>query len=219
MDINLDWKGIAGVVAPLAPKLGSVLGTGLGGPIGGVIGGLAGNALAGIFGVDPTPEAVGKAIAEDPDASAKIQQLEADHGEEIRAQAQAKIEELRQQTRQFQIQADDTDRARQFNLALASSNSPLSWGASILATVFTVAFFVVLAIVLTHDIKENQILLVLLGTLTAGEVQILGYFFGSSAGSKNSADRFASLAQQVVEKPNPAPSVVDAIKASTGRKK
>lgn len=219
MDINLDWRGIAGAVAPLAPKLGSVLGTGLGGPIGGVIGGLAGNALASAFGVDPTPEAVGKAIAEDPDACSKIQQLEADRGEEIRAQAQAKIEELRQQTRQFQIQADDTDRARQFNLALSSANSPLSWGASILATVFTVAFFVVLAVVLTHDIKENQILLVLLGTLTAGEVQILGYFFGSSAGSKNSADRFATLAQQIVEKPNPSPSVVDAIKVAARGKK
>jgi len=71
-----------------------------------------------------------------------------------------------------------------------------------------------LAIVLTHDIKENQILLVLLGTLTAGEVQILGYFFGSSAGSKNSADRFATLAQQIVEKPNPSPSVVAAISAA-----
>ncbi len=49
----------------------------------------------------------------------------------------------------------------------------------------------VLAVVLvnTSTISENPILLVLLGTLTAGETQILGYFFGSSAGSKNSADR------------------------------
>ena len=215
MDINLDWKGIAGAVAPLAPKLGSVLGTGLGGPIGGVIGGLAGNALAGIFGVEPTPEAVGRAIAEDPDASAKIQQLEADHGEEIRAQAQVKIEELRQQTAQFRIGADDTERARQFNLSLAQSGSPLSWGASILATVYTIAYLVVLAISLTHDLKENQILLVLLSQLTVGQGLILNYFFGSSAGSKNSADRFAALAQQVVQ--NPPPVVPPA--AMPGRKK
>lgn len=218
MDINLDWKGIAGAVAPLAPKLGSVLGAGFG-PIGSVIGGLAGNAIAAAFDVDPTPEAVGKAIATDPEAADKLQQLEADRGQEILAQAQVKIEELKQQTAQFQTQADDTDRARQFNLKLADVNSPLSWGASVLATVFTIAFFVVLAVVLTHDIKENQILLVLLGTLTAGEVQILGYFFGSSAGSKNSADRFATLAQQIVEKPNPSPAVVDAIKAGSARKK
>lgn len=220
MDINLDWKGIAGAVAPLAPKLGSVLGAGFG-PIGSVIGGLAGNAIAAAFDVDPTPEAVGKAIATDPDAASKLQQVEADRGQEILSKAQVKIEELKQQTEQFRVQADDTDRARQFNLSLASSNSPLSWGASILATVFTVAFFVVLAIVLVQSatIKDNPVLLILLGTLTAGMGQILGYFFGSSAGSKNSADRFATLAQQIVEKPNPSPAVVDAIKAGNGKKK
>ncbi|MBC7821601.1 MAG: hypothetical protein IAG10_32345, partial [Planctomycetaceae bacterium] len=56
---------------------------------------------------------------------------------------------------------------------------------------FTVAFFVVLSIVLVQSdtIKDNPVLLILLGTLTAGMGQILGYFFGSSAGSKNSADR------------------------------
>ena len=62
------------------------------------------------------------------------------------------------------------------------------------------------------------ILLVLLGTLTAGEVQILGYFFGSSAGSKNSADRFATLASQIVDKPNPSPAAVEAIKVATRKK-
>lgn len=213
MELNLDWKSIAGTVAPYAPTIGRVLGAGFG-PVGATIGGIAGDALASIFNTDPTPEAVGKAIAQDPDAASKLQQLEAERGQEILAQAQVKIEELKQQTAQFQIQADDTDRARQFNLSLAASNSPLSWGASVLATVFTIAFFVVLAIVLTHDIKENQILLVLLGTLTAGEVQILGYFFGSSAGSKNSADRFANLASAIVDKPNPSPSVVAAITAA-----
>ena len=48
---------------------------------------------------------------------------------------------------------------------------------------------------------------------------ILSYFFGSSAGSKNSADRFASLASQIVDKPNPSPAAVAAIKAATSRKK
>jgi len=214
VDINLDWKSIAGTVAPFAPTIGRVLGAGFG-PIGSTIGGIAGDALAAAFNTDPTPEAVGKAIAQDPDAGQKLQDLEAQRGQEILAQAQIKIEELKQQTAQFQVQADDTDRARQFNLSLVNSNSPLSWGAAVLATVFTVAFFVVLVIVLKDpNIKDNPVLLILLGTLTAGEGQILGYFFGSSAGSKNSADRFATLAQQVVDKPNPSPSVVAAISAS-----
>jgi hypothetical protein len=214
VDINLDWKSIAGTVAPFAPTIGRVLGSGFG-PIGSTIGGIAGDALAAAFNTDPTPEAVGKAITQDPNAAQKLQDLEAQRGQEILAQAQVKIEELKQGTAQFQIGADDTERARQFNLSLAQSNSPLSWGSSILATVFTVAFFVVLAIVLvqSNTIKDNPVLLILLGTLTAGMGQILGYFFGSSAGSKNSADRFATLAQQVAAKDNPSPAVVDAIKA------
>jgi hypothetical protein len=117
------------------------------------------------------------------------------------------------------VQADDTDRARQFQLSLVNSQSPLSWGASILASVFTISFFVLFVVVLTTPLKENSVVMAFVGTLTAGMIQILGYFFGSSAGSKNSADRFATLAQQVVDKPNPSPAVVDAIKAGGGKSK
>lgn len=216
----MDWKSIAGAVAPFAPSIGRVLGAGLG-PVGAIIGGLAGDAVAAGFGVEATPEAVGKAIAEDPKAAEKLQRLEAERGQEILAQAQVKIEELKQGTEQFRIGADDTERARQFNLALAGTHSPLSWGSSILATVFTVAFFVILAVVLvqSNTIKDNPVLLILLGTLTAGMGQILGYFFGSSQGSKNNADRFASLATAVVEKPNPSPAAVEMVKAAAGKKK
>lgn len=213
----MDWKSIAGTVAPLAPKLGAVLGTSFGGPLGGVIGGLAGNALAAAFGTEETPEAVGKAIAEDPDAAEKIQRLESEKGQQILAEAQVKIEELKQQTERERISAEDTDRARQ--AAVANPNSPLSWGAAVLATVFTVAFFVILVVVLKDpNIKDNPVLLILLGTLTAGMGQILGYFFGSSAGSKNSSDRFAALASQVASQPNPSPAAVTAIKAAAKKK-
>jgi hypothetical protein len=218
--LAVDWKSIAGAVAPLAPTLGKVLGAGFG-PVGAIVGGLAGEALASAFGTEATPEAVGKAIATDPDAAEKLERLEAERGQEILAQAQVKIEELKQQTAQFQVEADDTQRARQAQIDLATINSPLSWGSSILATVFTVAFFVVLSIVLVQSdtIKDNPVLLILLGTLTAGMGQILGYFFGSSAGSKNSSDRFAALATQVASQPNPSPTAVTAIKAAAGKKK
>ncbi len=217
--MELDWKSIAGTVAPLAPKLGAVLGTGLGGPLGGIIGGLAGNALAAAFGTEETPEAVGKAIAEDPNAVEKIQRLENERGQEILAQAQVKIEELKQQTEQAKVFADDTDRARQFTLSLAQSGSPLSWGAAILATVYTIAFIVVLVVAMTSDIKGNDILMVLIGGLGTGQTMILSYFFGSSAGSKNSADRFAALASQVAAQPNPSPEAVTAIKAAANSAK
>ncbi len=210
--MDIDWRSIAGTVAPLAPKLGAVLGTAIGGPIGATIGGLAGSAIAATFGVEETPEAVGKAIAEDPDAAGKLQQLEAQRGQEILAQAQVKIEELKQQTEQFRIAADDTQNAR----VVGAQSASMQWGVTLLSAVYTIAFFVILAVVIanTDIIKENPILLLLLGTLTAGQQQIVNYFFGSSAGSKNNADRFATLANAVVEKPNPSPSVVAAITAA-----
>lgn len=216
--MDLDWKSIAGTVAPLAPKLGAVLGTTLGGPFGGFIGGIAGNALAAAFGTEATPEAVGKAIAEDPNAKAKIEQLEADRGEEIRAQAQVQIERLKQQTEQLRIGADDTDRARQFALAIPA-NSPLSWGAAVLAVVFTAAFFTLFAVVLTTDLKENQVIMAFVGTLTAGMIQILSYFFGSSAGSKDKDMRFDTMAANAMAKPNPSAATVDLVRAAAGKKK
>lgn len=93
----MDWRSIAGVVAPIAPKLGAVLGTALGGPFGSIIGGLAGNAIAAAFGTEATPEAVGKAIAEDPKATSKLEKLEEARGQEILAQAQVEIERIEQQ--------------------------------------------------------------------------------------------------------------------------
>lgn len=95
--MDLDWRSIAGVVAPLAPKLGAVLGTAIGGPFGSVIGGLAGSAIAATFGTEATPEAVGKAIAEDPKAADKLARLEERRGQEILAQAQAEIARAEQQ--------------------------------------------------------------------------------------------------------------------------
>ncbi len=88
-------KALAGSVAPLAQPSAKSLGAGFG-PVGAVIGGLAGEAIAAAFGTDPTPEAVGKAIAEDPAAAGELKQLEQDRGQEILEKAQIKIEELKQ---------------------------------------------------------------------------------------------------------------------------
>lgn len=210
---DFDWRSIAGAVAPIAPKLGAVLGTAIAGPFGSVIGGLAGNAIAAALGTEETPEAVGKAIAEDPQAAQKIQAVEAERGQEILAQAQVEIKRIEQETERHRIAADDTDRARQFAIQLPAS-SPLSWGAAILASVFTIAFFVLFAVVITTDLKENTVMMAFVGTLTAGMIQILAYFFGSSAGSKDKDLRFDAMAATALAKPNPSPGTVEMVKAA-----
>ena len=73
-----DWKGIATTIGKIAPALGTVLG----GPVGGALG--AGVAiLTNTLGVDNNPDAVLKAIENDPEAYSKIKQAEMDHELEL----------------------------------------------------------------------------------------------------------------------------------------
>lgn len=187
MDLNnLDWRSIAGTVAPIAPKLGQVLGAGFG-PFGGIVGGLAGQAIASWFGTAPTPEAVGRAIAEDPAAGEKLAQLEASRGEEILAQAQAEIERLKQQTEQFRIGVADTAETRQIFERLAQAKSPLAWAQIALACIIVLSFFSLVALVVMRpeSIRETPTLALVMGALVAAFSAVINYFFGSSAGSKD----------------------------------
>jgi hypothetical protein len=72
----MDWKDVGKIVAPLAPTLGGILGDLIPIPGGGMIGTAAGNIIAAALGVDPTPDAVGAAIQNDPNAVAKISAAE-----------------------------------------------------------------------------------------------------------------------------------------------
>jgi hypothetical protein len=98
----MDWSALAAAVVPFAPTVGGLLGSAAFGPAGAVVGTIAGKALAGAFGVAATPAAVGAAIAQDPDAAAKLKKLEDEHAAALVQEAQVQIEALKQ--------AGDTDR-------------------------------------------------------------------------------------------------------------
>ena len=55
-----------------------------------------------------------------------------------------------------------------------------------LAAIFVIGYFILIGLILTMVIPEQNkdIALMLFGTLTAGVSLILGYFFGSSRGSE-----------------------------------
>lgn len=59
----MDWKDVARLIAPLAPTLGGVLGGLIPFPGGALAGTALGNIIARQFGVEPTPQAVGDALA------------------------------------------------------------------------------------------------------------------------------------------------------------
>ena len=59
----MDWRDIGKIIAPLAPTLGGVLGGLIPFPGGALAGTALGNIIARQFGVEPTPQAVGDALA------------------------------------------------------------------------------------------------------------------------------------------------------------
>ncbi|MCK4620718.1 MAG: hypothetical protein KAT62_00745 [Desulfuromonadales bacterium] len=71
----MNWESIKGIVAKAAPMLGTVLG--------GPLGGAAGSLIAAGLGVEESPEAVMQAISADPQALAKVKEIESNNQVEI----------------------------------------------------------------------------------------------------------------------------------------
>jgi len=108
----MDWKSIAGLVAPFAPTVGRFLGDLVPFPGASVVGGLLGEAVAAALGVPPTPEAVGGAIQSMP-ASEVAARLQAAEAEAVaKYDSMARIAEAEAKDRTAQSQAvNETMRA------------------------------------------------------------------------------------------------------------
>lgn len=168
--MDISWKDIGKSVASVAPTLAGALG----GPVG-AIAGAAGSLLCSVLGVSDEEQAA-RAIASNPDALIKIQQLEYEH----------KARLLEWQTAQLNADLDNLKDARAREVELAKSGSAISWSTSIVSIIVTVGFFVMLLIVIKGG-KETvgDAGLMLLGTLAGGFTQVVQYYLGSSLGSAN----------------------------------
>ena len=156
----MNWKELVGSVAP-------VLGTALGGPFGGI----AGKFIADKLGVSDAdlPELISNGS---PETLMQIKNLEHEF--------KARMKELDISEEQLHVQ----DRASARDLAKSTTLLPQA----IIATVFIVGFISILYTVFTEtmEFSTDQAMLanVLLGILSAGVMQIMNFFFGSSSGSK-----------------------------------
>ena len=153
------------IVKSFAPGIATVLG--------GPLAGMAVTALSKQLGVEDQVDAVMQAITNDPEAEAKIKQLEHDKFKAILA---------------------DKNSAREREMAIASSeNAPL------LNKIVTPALalgvvglsFILFAVLIFVEVKPEakDILIYILGVLSAAVTQILSYYFGSSVGSKEKGDQ------------------------------
>ena len=157
------------MVSKFAPSIATALGSPLAG--------MAVSALASRLNVADDVEAVTKAIMADPEAEAKIKQLEHDKFKAILA---------------------DKDSARKREMAVVQSDSAPTINKIVtpaLALGVTGLSFVLFAVLIFVEVKPEakDILIYILGVLSAAVTQILSYYFGSSVGSKDKGDQLRGV--------------------------
>jgi len=161
----MNWKSLVGSIAPI-----------LGGTLGGPFGAMAGNWLANELGVEPgeLEKTVSSANSE---TLLKIKELDNKFKIDMEAIGLSKEK----------LHAEDRNSAR-----VMASNTTLT-PQIVLACIFVIGFIAVLYSVFTGEIeiadKMRDMANYLLGILSAGLVQIMNFFFGSSSGSKEKTQK------------------------------
>lgn len=154
----------------MVEKLAPTAATLLAGPFAG----MAVSALGDALGIsEPTKAKLTEAF--------KSQQLSGDQLLAVKKAEQEltlKLEELG--VRREELDASDRKSARDMQISVGSGIP------GIFAMVVTSGFFGILIIMLLEDIKPSEPLLVMLGSLGTAWSSIVGFYFGSSQGSRNS---------------------------------
>lgn len=169
---NTDWKSIVGSVAP-------TIATALGGPFAGMAVSAISKAVLGKQ--DATEAEVGEALARssDPEILLKLKTAEQEFAEKMK-QLDIDLEK---------IAADDRASARQREAAVKDT-TPRN-----LAYLYTGGYFVMMAALFKFGVPEDSrdLLNTLIGILSAAEVGIITYYFGSSAGSAKKSEMMENL--------------------------
>jgi hypothetical protein len=165
-----DWKKIVGAVAP-------TLATALGGPLAGVAVKTIADKVLG--NPDAGEDAVAEAmVAANPDTLLKLKQAEFDFKkamEELEVERNKLAYEDRASAREREIKTGD------------------NWTPRIIAAIVITGWFAVQWYLLQYLVPEENREIVIrgLGTLDLAVGMVLGYYFGSSAGSKQKNDLMA----------------------------
>lgn len=153
------WSKLGSLVKTAAPLLGSALGSPLAG--------MAVSLIANAFGVKSNDVSeLMTAIQNDPNATVKLKEIEAEHEEAL-----AKIA-----SENYAIEADDRKDAR----ASAVTGS-YEWFVHLLTVVVTSGFFgcILLVFLIKADDSDQHILNMMIGSLGTTWVQVISYYFGN----------------------------------------
>jgi len=160
------------ILTSVAPTLA----TAVAGPLGGV----AITALANKFGVSDSVDAVAKAIAGDPQAAQKLQELELEYAK---------------------LDAQDRDSARKAYATVATSENATKLEkvvVPVLALGVVGLAFILIAVLMFVDTPNDQQQLVIfaLGFITSAAGQVLSFYFGSSQGSKDKTEDMKGMVKK-----------------------
>ena len=145
--------------------------------VAGPLGGAAVAAIAKKLGVEDTVEAVTQPIQNDPDAALKLREID---------------------IKEIELANKDRDSARNREMAISTSEHAPTINkivTPVLALGVVALSFILFAVLIFVEVKENakDILIYILGVLSAAVTQILSYYFGSSQGSKDKSDEIKAL--------------------------
>jgi hypothetical protein len=164
---RIDWKGLIGTVAP-------TIATAFGGPLAGMATSAVSKALLGK--PDGTETEIADTIAKstDPDILLKIKQAEQEFA--------AKMKQLDIDV--YKLDADDRANARAREIALKD------WMPKVLALLYTVGYFIILGLMwkFPPPADSKDLINTLFGIISAAQMAIITYYFGSSAGSARKSE-------------------------------
>jgi hypothetical protein len=165
------WQEVLGTVAPW-------IGAAAGGGVPALVG-MAASQIGAAFGKDikPTADAIAAAIGgASPEQMLAIKVADNDFAAKMQELGFSNIQALEQ------IAANDRNSAREMHKEVRDLSTP------ILSYMVVLAFFGVIFLVLTKVIpvqaEMRDVVMVLIGTLTASFTQVMNFRFGSSAGSR-----------------------------------
>jgi hypothetical protein len=128
-----------------------------------------------------------------PEDMAKVQMAQMEHEEEL---LRLRIEENKLDLAELELRLKDTDSAREREVAIATSDkAPLlnKIVTPVLALSILLLTFVLFGVVMFDntpvETSRKDILIYVLGVLSAIATQIVSYYFGSSQGSKEKSDQ------------------------------
>lgn len=175
----MNWSDIGNIIGKSAP----VVGTLIGGPAGAAVGALVANVL----GVRNDPESVNAALATDPDAMVRIQELQVNAKVELqRIAAQVTMQVIQAEGAQYVAEAADRDSARKL-----AAQQPRDFVRPIITFIMLAgSLFIVAAIILglaTETLKDPTVAVsagTILGIWLSMTKECNGFWFGMTKESQ-----------------------------------